>query len=273
VTRALVIAIVALVVGVGDVARAQAPAPAPIDPKVQQKADLMFEQAQGHYQAGRYQAAIPLFKEAYELVHDPVYLFNIAQSYRKVLDCENAYDYYNRYLEAAKDADPKQREKVTGWLRELQPCVDQRQSEHERARKGEEAERARRLEELRRQQATARQSATTDHGGGYRLTGVIAGSIGLAGLGVGVTFSVLGQKQKTELADICANGCDWTDPDIRAKDRAGRRDNIIAATGWIGGGLALAGGVGLYLLGRSKVEHVTVTPTPGGATVGARLHF
>jgi tetratricopeptide (TPR) repeat protein len=248
----------------------------PIDPKVQQKADLMFEQAQGHYQAGQYQAAIPLFKEAYELVHDPVYLFNIAQSYRKVLDCESAYDYYNRYLDAAKDADPKQREKVQGWLRELQPCVDQRQAEHERARKGEEAERQRRLEELRRQQAAAaatRRTEAGDRGHGLRTSGVIAASAGVVGLGAGGAFAVLGTRQKHDLAELCASGCDWTDPDLRAKDRAGHRDNVLAAVGFVGGGVALAGGVTLYLLGRVKVEHVTVAPAPGGATVGARIRF
>src|SRR5262249_59028642 len=85
----------------------------------QAKADVLFEQGQAHYQAGEFQAAIPLFKEAYELVHDPVYLFNIAQSYRKVADCLNAFDYYNRYL--SQDPTTKQRDKVTPWLRELHP--------------------------------------------------------------------------------------------------------------------------------------------------------
>lgn len=47
-----------------------------------------------------FQGAIELFKQAYELVRDPVYLFNIAQSYRKVADCENSFDYYTQYLRA-----------------------------------------------------------------------------------------------------------------------------------------------------------------------------
>ena len=253
---------------------AAAPASAqPIDPNVQAKADLMFEQAQAHYEAGRYQAAIPLFKEAYELVHDPVYLFNIAQSYRKVLDCENAYDNYNRYLAEAKEADAKQREKVQGWLRELAPCVDERRAEHERARRGEAADRARRIEALRREQAAARVATTVDRGRPYRRAGLIAGAVGIAGLGVGATFSVLGARQKSALGDECATGCDWTDPDLLAKDRAGKRYNVIAGVGLIGGGVALAGGVTLYLLGRAKVEKVTVTPAPGGATVGAHLRF
>ena len=55
--------------------------------------------------AGDMDGVVALFKDAYELVHDPVYLFNIAQSYRKVLDCIAATDYYAKYLAAAPNAD------------------------------------------------------------------------------------------------------------------------------------------------------------------------
>ena len=75
------------------------------DPATQAKADKLFEQAQVDYQAGKYAEAIPLFQQAYELVHDPVYLFNIAQTYRKVLDCEGATTYYKRYLDEAPKAE------------------------------------------------------------------------------------------------------------------------------------------------------------------------
>ena len=69
------------------------------------------------------QPAIKLFEEAYQLVHDPVFLFNIAQSYRKLYDCMPSAQYYERYLAEATDADESQRGKVqrrrasTGWAR------------------------------------------------------------------------------------------------------------------------------------------------------------
>src|SRR5262249_25111144 len=74
------------------------------DPAAQARADALFEKGQTAYQAGSYKDATELFKQAYELVRDPVYLFNIAQSYRKVLDCENASDFYNRYLTESPNA-------------------------------------------------------------------------------------------------------------------------------------------------------------------------
>jgi len=247
-----------------------------IAPEVQAKADVMFDKAQGFYQAGQYQAAIPLFQQAYELVRDPVYLFNIAQSYRKVLDCVSAFDYYNRYLTEAADADPKQREKVTGWLRELQPCVETRQREIEAAKRAEEAERAQREVELsKRRAAQVPRRVEVDDGRPYRIAGLVVTGAGAVTLGVGVLYAIRGSSLKNELADECtdANGCDWSDPRLRQKDADGTSANTRATIGLIGGGVMALVGSGLYVYGRMKVETVTVTPSEGGATVSARLSF
>jgi hypothetical protein len=82
---------------------------------------------------------------------------------------------------------------------------------------------------------------------------------------------VRGARLRDELAETCATDCDWTD--LRDEDAAGRRANTLAAIGWIGGGVAAASGVALYLLGRSRIEQVEVAPVPGGAAVSARLSF
>ena len=79
--RAVILALVVLT----GVARADK-----VDPATQAKADALFEKGQALYLGDEFQGAIELFKQAYELVRDPVYLFNIAQSYRKVADCENS---------------------------------------------------------------------------------------------------------------------------------------------------------------------------------------
>ena len=204
-----------------------------IAPAVQSKADVLFEKAQGFYTAGKYQASIPLFQEAYDLVHDPVYLFNIAQSYRKVLDCEQASEFYTRYLAAATDADAKQREKVNGWLRELQPCVEERQKEHDAVKHAQEQdqERARQAQELERQRVSrAPASVEVDRGRSLRIAGIAVGAVGAVGLGVGVLYSIRGRSLRNELADSCGMGCDWTDPDLRAKDSDGQRAPSISGT-------------------------------------------
>lgn len=257
--------------------RAQAPreqpprAPAPSRAS-QIKAGALFEKAQRHYQAGEYTAAIKLFTEAYELVRDPIYLFNLAQSYRKVLDCVKTSEYYERYLAEATDADATQRARVQQWLREIAPCVEQRREEAERARRAEEEARARQAEALQRERAeAARQPQEIDRGRSLRIAGIAAVSVGAVGLGLGTWFSIRGSQLASELAEACAESCDWTE--LADEDAAGRRANTIAAIGWIGGGFAVGGGVALYLLGRARIEHVQLAPAQGGATVSARLAF
>jgi len=247
-----------------------------VDPATQAKADALFEKGQAMYLSDQFQGAIELFEQAYTLVRDPVYLFNIAQSYRKVADCENAFDFYTQYLEAAPGAENKP--KVQQWLRELQPCVEQRKRDHEAARRGEEMERQRREEEARRQQQAMQQpapahEAEVDGGGGYRTAGYVGMALGAIGLGIGVAYSVQGAGARDDLKTQCATGCVWTDPKVRALDDKGQTANTRAKIGYIGGGIAAVAGVALYMVGRTRVEHVTVTPTDGGAAVSALLRF
>jgi tetratricopeptide (TPR) repeat protein len=264
-TRALVFVMVVVA------SSAYADTPTKVELTPQNKADVLFERAQANYQAGQFQAAIELFKQAYELVHDPVYLFNLAQSYRKVLDCEAAFDYYNRYLTDAPQAENQA--KVRQWLTELQPCVEQRQKEHEAARKGEEAERLRREDEERKRRAAMTRETTVDNGGALRIAGLVTAGVGGAGLIAGVIYGVKGSNLKSDLATTCMAGCRWDDPAIQGMDKDGRRANTIAKIGYIGGGIAAVVGVGLYVFGRTRVEHITVAPAEGGATVSAQLRF
>ena len=245
----------------------------PPDKATRAKAAAMYEKGSAHYEAGRFSEAIPLFRDAYDLVRDPVYLFNLAQSYRKVLDCERASEFYVRYLEEATDADAKQRERVQGWLRELAPCVDERKAAVETTRKAQEqAEAARREADAARPQQGPTYR-TIDHGQYFRIGGYVAAGLGAVGIGLGIRYGIKGANLEDELADACASGCDWNDRSLRDKDEAGKRANTLSATFWITGGVALAGGVALYFVGRSRVERVQIVPVEGGAAVSTRVSF
>ena len=241
-----------------------------IDPAVQAQADGLFEKGEASYQAGRYQEAISEFKQAYELVRDAVYLFNIAQSYRKVGDCASAYDFYGQYLAAAPNAENK--DKVKQWIGELQPCVDERRKEQADAarRAQDEAERKRRDDELARPRSAP--IANSDPGRPYRIAGIAVGGVGVAGLIVGVGYGIRSGHLKTQVADKCAMSCQWDSPEITSLDDAGHSANLRAWVGYLGGGLAMIGGVALYWYGATRAE-VVVTPAPGGATVGAHVLF
>jgi tetratricopeptide (TPR) repeat protein len=235
------------------------------------KAEALFEQGQAKYLADEFQAAIELFKQAYAIEPDPVYLFNIAQSYRKVADCENAFDFYTRYLTASPNAENKA--KVDAWLREMQPCVEQRKREHEAAKRGEEAERQRKADEARRAAAPKPVATVVDRGRPYRIAGIVSVGLGAVFIAGGVRYSLAGAHARDQLAKLCAAGCDWQAPQVHALDQQGQADNSHAAVGWVVGGVALAAGVGIYLYGRSHVEHVMLVPTAGGAAVSAGLRF
>jgi tetratricopeptide (TPR) repeat protein len=236
-----------------------------VDSATQAKADVFFEKGQQDYQSNKFQAAIQLFQDAYELVHDPIYLFNIAQSYRKAADCQNASDYYNRYLSESPDAPNKQA--VQGWLRELAPCVQQqKQRQLDAAHRAEELARVRHDEGISRTAPVER-----DDGQGLRVAGLTIGGIGVAGVVVGIVSGVQSHDLQREVELACTTSCDYAQ--VKSLDDQGKRANTIALAGYIGGGAAILAGVGLYVFGMTKVEHVTVAPAPGGATVGASWRF
>ena len=256
--------------GPKDKGTPKAPAPK-VDP-TQAQADALFEKGQASYQSGQYQEAIEQFKQAYALVKDPVYLFNVAQSYRKVADCLNAHDFYTQYLQEAPNAENK--DKVNQWLSELQPCVDQRHNEQEAARRAEEAERQRKEEEARRAAEAAKPvPVEVDRGNPLRIAGIATGVVGLGGLAFGVVYGIKSQNIKNDIDNMCDRRCQWDSTEIMDLDAAGKRANTRAKIGYIAGGIATLVGTGLYMFGRTRVETVMVTPNTGGATVSAQLSF
>ena len=232
-----------------------------VDAAAQSKADVFFQKGQQDYQSGRFQAAIELFKDAYELVHDPVYLFNIAQSYRKAADCTNAADFYAQYLAASPSAENA--ETVRSLQRELAPCVEQRRRERDAAK---------RADELARQPRPAPAAETVhDRGGGVRVAGLATAGAGVVGIVVGIAYGVRSHDLQRELDLACASSCTATQ--AKSLDDAGHRANTISTIGYVGGGALVLAGAGLYVLGLTRIEHVTIAPAPGGATVGATFSY
>jgi tetratricopeptide (TPR) repeat protein len=62
--------------------------------------------ALGHrlYQRGQYQEAIVEYRRAYELRAEPLFLYEIAESYRQLGATDQALFYFDRYLASAPDA-------------------------------------------------------------------------------------------------------------------------------------------------------------------------
>lgn len=233
----------------------------------QTDANELFRKGQAKYLAGEFREAIKLFDDAYQLVRDPVYLFNIAQSHRKLFDCIPASTYFTRFLAEATDVSQKQRALVEQWIKELAPCVAERQAAAMQKPRGDELQQP--------PPPPPAKPVLPDPGRPLRLTGLATVGVGVVGFVIGGVFAKRGADLEAELAD-CNLACDWND-ERAATDRAGRRANIIAAISWIAGGAALATGATLYVLGHSKrkrFERLQVSaPSTDSLTVAAQFRF
>lgn len=228
------------------------------------RANVLFEQAQAKYAAGEFRAAIVLFEEAYSLARDPVYLFNIAQSHRKLFDCVGASTHFERFLAESTELDAAQRNQIKAWMKELVPCVEERRREAATRRKTDQ-----RISGV----VSPDRFREVDHGRRYRLAGIATTGLGAVLITAGVVYGRRGANVKAELAAACATGCDWNDT-LESKERRGERANVLSFASYLGGGVAVAGGLALYLIGRSKpIERILIAPTTGGATVAARFRF
>jgi tetratricopeptide (TPR) repeat protein len=82
------------------------------------KARNHYKEAMTAYELGRFDQAIESFTRAHQLDPAPILLFNIAQSYRKKGDREQALSFYRRYLET--NPEPATRARVDAHIRELE---------------------------------------------------------------------------------------------------------------------------------------------------------
>jgi tetratricopeptide (TPR) repeat protein len=94
------------------------PAVAAPDPAEAAKAREHFAQGSRLYDLSEYAKALEEFKEAYTLVDDPAFLFNIAQCHRKLGNLDEAITFYKRFLRRSTSS--KNRPEVERRIAELE---------------------------------------------------------------------------------------------------------------------------------------------------------
>jgi tetratricopeptide (TPR) repeat protein len=92
------------------------------DDDVQDRAHAHYEVGRGLYKLGDYRGALREFAAGYELVHEPGFLLNIGQTYRKLGDPENARALYRKFLDEAPPTHPSRPQAVL-VMRELDEAV------------------------------------------------------------------------------------------------------------------------------------------------------
>jgi tetratricopeptide (TPR) repeat protein len=73
-------------------------------PEEKAKARELFQSGLVHYDLKEYSEALASFRDAYRVVQDPAFLYNIAQCYRRLGQNPEALDFYRNYLRRSPNA-------------------------------------------------------------------------------------------------------------------------------------------------------------------------
>jgi len=108
------------------------------------------------------------------------------------------------------------------------------------------------------------------------LAGAITGGVGVALAGAGVYFLLRARDGYDDVQGVIDVHGPWTEEDADTLDQADSDDRTGKVLLALGGGVVVVGGVLLVLGIRADdraAEHVTVTPTDGGAIAGVTCDF
>ncbi len=112
----LFITVLLLASALGGAASAQKASPADVE-----KAKQLYLSATKHFDLAEYSEALADYKEAYRLKDDPVFLYNIAQCYRKLNQYPEAVTFYKNYLRRKPDA--ANADEVQGKIKTLEEAI------------------------------------------------------------------------------------------------------------------------------------------------------
>ncbi len=247
--RQVMKALVLLCSLIGVVHADEPPVPAP-DPKTLTKLDTskleeLFTKATKHYDLGEWDAAIAEFKQLYDLMPDPSFLFNIGQSYRQKGACRDATTAYRSYLRNASDDN---RAKAEQFIKDLEPCV---KVEEENARR------------LLPQPPPPPPPPVRPRL--LKWGGIAAAGTGIVVVGTAVGFSLRARIAERDLEAQCVSRC--TGGEIENFDRKGRSSERAAKVLYVVGGSLLAVGSAMAVYAITRSERVIVQPMANGAVL------
>jgi tetratricopeptide (TPR) repeat protein len=225
---------------------AQAPADQPaIDPAVEAQAREHFDKGRTFYNVGQYDQAITEFQQAYLLMKEPLFLFNIAQSYRLKGDCDSALRFYKNYLR--EQPEPPILEEVEAAV---QKCEDKKAQTP----------------------PTPPPTERPKRGKGLRIAGLSTMAAGVLLAGMGVYFGVQAKSDADAVSDYTGP---WG-PEQEDLEARGQRNEMLFFVLTGTGAAAIIGGGVLYYLGLRQLKEspaVAIIPAAGGFHVSWALAF
>jgi tetratricopeptide (TPR) repeat protein len=236
---------------------------------IPQKARALAERGRAFHDAGDYGNAIVAFKEAYVMAPSPGLLFNLAQAYRLAGNCDDASLMYRRYLNTGPS--PEARLIAEAHLAGTDRCtqlrgLNIRKDEAPGSSAGALRPPTRNGDTVFAEPTSKRAELKKNIGIGVALGGGIA-------LTAAAYYAYDASSASSSVEEAYAKGAKWKD--VEAIDQRGERSARYAKILGIGGGVAVVGGVTLYLLGKraERLAPIAVVPTKHGAEVSWAWRF
>lgn len=235
-----------------------------------ERAEQRAAQAFQAYERKDYPAAVALYLEAYEASPSADMLYNVARIYdTKLGDRPLAMTFYRRYI-----ADPgaiADRIKLANArlveLREAEIAVDTGADQNARA-----------PGQPRSYDGAAAAPPPEQPGWStLRWAGVGVGAAGVIGVGVGAVFGIQAMSGASTASDLCEGNACSSQRGVDAANDASS-DASIANVGFIAGGLLLATGTVLFIVGgdeepeQKRLGSVAVLPTIDPSQLGVSLN-
>lgn len=256
--------------------------PALADPKPSDKdaraAGELVKKAIARSQAGDHEAAIAIYQQAYGIVPSSALLSNIGTEYQQIGRQKDALKYFCMYLD--KDPEGANAPYATTQARQLQKQLGTKLAEDDDVCAPPKVEpKPHPIKEpepppVKPAPPEPEPAPVVEHERGssaMRISGLVAGLVGLGAIGVGIYEGV---QAKRISDDISAHMVpDRWRGDIRSYEAEGQHHENLEIGLLIGGGVAVTAGIVLYALGRSSGSSdrektaIRVAPTRHGFAV------
>ncbi len=218
------------------------------------KARALYDSGMSHYNLSEFDKALTDFKEGYRLKHDPAFLFNIAQCQRQLGDQAGAALTYRAYLRESPDA--PNRVEVQKLVEGMDRAVAEQRARQPPTGVTPPAETPAQTTEhpTVTQETSQLDPALQQRNRTLRIAGIATGAVGI---GLLVGGGVFAAESKSAADQLSRPGT--FDPSVDDRRSTFQTLDVVF---FAAGGVALAAGVTLFVLGKTRPERRRVAASP-----------
>jgi tetratricopeptide (TPR) repeat protein len=233
--------------------------------KKRAEAKLHYEAGDRAFRLGDFDRAISEFKASYDLSGVPLLLYNVAQAYRQKGDNKQALFFYQQYLAAGGGDDPESRRVAEKRVEELKVAIEKQQKAQEAPPIGTTPPAINSPHVEHQFFTRGPNDRELRHARTLKVAGYATGGFGVLALGLGGAFVGLASNENGHIVQ----GATWNPGN---EDKRNTYE-ALDATFFAVGGVALAAGLTLYLVGRHQENRTyryerTITITAANTSAG-----